>query len=81
MLDQHHGEFSTGIDSAERSRYYIHLVMGDPGLRRRVGQAARERALMEFSPEVFRQQVPLCVGATIIRCPRRKSPAVPSPAG
>jgi hypothetical protein len=29
---QHQREFSTGIDSAERSRYYIDLVMGDLGL-------------------------------------------------
>jgi len=55
MLDQHPGEFSIRIDSAECSRYYIHFVMGDPGLRRRVGRATRERALMESSPYVFRQ--------------------------
>jgi hypothetical protein len=31
--------------------------MSDAELRRRVGQAARERALKEFSPEIFRSGV------------------------
>ena len=35
----------------------IDLVMKDPGLRRRVGEAARERAWREFSPEAFRSHV------------------------
>jgi hypothetical protein len=35
----------------------IQLVMQNPELRKRVGEAARERAWREFSPDAFRQRV------------------------
>jgi glycosyltransferase involved in cell wall biosynthesis len=49
--------FYVGYGDAQALRQCIQLVMGDPELRRRVGQSARERAWREFSPEEFRRHV------------------------
>jgi glycosyltransferase involved in cell wall biosynthesis len=49
--------FYVGYGDAKALRQCIQLVMGDPELRRRVGQSARERAWREFSPEVFRRRI------------------------
>ncbi len=40
-----------------RMRHYIGAVMADAELRRRVGQAAKERAWRECSPEAFRRHI------------------------
>jgi len=54
-----HGVSGFYVDHSdvEGLRACIERVMSDSELRRRVGQAARARALKEFSPEVFRQSV------------------------
>jgi glycosyltransferase involved in cell wall biosynthesis len=54
-----HGTSGFYVDygDVEGLRQCIQRVMSDAGLRRRVGEAARQRAWREFSPEVFRQRV------------------------
>ena len=49
--------FYVDYGDAAALRHYIDLVMKDQELRRRVAEAARERAWKEFSPEVFRLRV------------------------
>jgi glycosyltransferase involved in cell wall biosynthesis len=48
----------------EGLRDCIQLVMQNPELRKRVGEAARERAWREFSPDAFRQRVLALLSAT-----------------
>jgi len=49
--------FYVNYGDVEGLRRCIDLVMRDPLLRKRVGQAAQERAWKEFSPEAFRRRV------------------------
>jgi len=49
--------FYVGYKDPKALRHYIELVMRNPSVRKRVGEAARERAWREFSPEVFRRRV------------------------
>jgi glycosyltransferase involved in cell wall biosynthesis len=59
-MDQGVSGFYVNHGDAEGLRRCIDLVMRDPELRQRVGEAARARAWREFSPEVFRQRI-LCL--------------------
>jgi glycosyltransferase involved in cell wall biosynthesis len=56
-MEQGVSGFYVNYGDAEGLRQCIQRVMGDAELRRRVGQAARERAFKEFSPETFRRGV------------------------
>jgi glycosyltransferase involved in cell wall biosynthesis len=56
-MEQAVSGFYVNYGDAKALRECIRRVMGDAELRRRVGEAARERAWREFSPEVFRQRV------------------------
>ncbi len=56
-MEQGVSGFYVNYGDAEALRYYIDLVMKDSELRKRVGEAARERAWREFSPDVFRRRV------------------------
>lgn len=49
--------FYVNHGDAEALRKTILLVMEDAALRKRIGEAARERAWKEFSPEVFRRRI------------------------
>jgi glycosyltransferase involved in cell wall biosynthesis len=49
--------FYVNHGDAKALRKCIVKVMDDPALRKRVGEAARERAWREFGPEVFRRRV------------------------
>jgi hypothetical protein len=56
-MEQGVSGFYVGHGDMEALRRCIAKVMEDAELRKRVGQAARDRAWREFSPEAFRRQV------------------------
>jgi glycosyltransferase involved in cell wall biosynthesis len=56
-MEQGVSGFYVGYGDAAALRQCITKVMGDAELRKRVGEAARERASKEFSPEAFRRSV------------------------
>jgi glycosyltransferase involved in cell wall biosynthesis len=56
-MEQGVSGFYVDYGDSHSLRQCIQRVMSDAELRRRVGQAARERALKEFSPEIFRRSV------------------------
>jgi glycosyltransferase involved in cell wall biosynthesis len=56
-MEQGVSGFYVDYGDSHTLRQRIQHVMSDAELRRRVGHAARERALREFSPEIFRRSV------------------------
>jgi glycosyltransferase involved in cell wall biosynthesis len=61
--------FYVNHGDAEGLRRAITMVMENPDLRKRVGDAARERAWREFSPEVFRRRVLSLLKGDLISTP------------